>query len=854
MKTKTPVNCRSRVLSGLATLVAVLALLLSRNGAFAQNWTSLANPFWNIWLTDYGYSDFLFDNTPGFEGREYLSGEWGAALGYHRANSMVQAPRFLDPQFLFPDWATLSRFGVKTPMALQPLNADNLPVAESVITNSDLQITIHAEMLDTVVGTPMGTKAASNGGAGTFINSSRYVMKQTATIKNVSAATVTNVQFFQFLHGLHAQRGVYDDRSYTGALSGFRYDTTLAGVDQYAVGAGSSSAGLEDFIAFHSSVAPSAFEVGHYGIEGNGIDDHSIGKPSDGVHLSVENNWLTAPYSTRQGTDDFNPTARWVSGAQRWNLGTLVPGQSTSFDVILSLRTGTRVTAGGGSSGGCNGGSSVAGGCDYSFEDVTTEGSCFANYSHADNDEINTRVTAGEFSPPDFLTPGEPAQIWKMQFSGSYNGSVDLTFGYDPTVLPPGFDESTLCLYEFDNGVWHKLVGFVDPFTQTIDVTVDQFGSFMMGVDGGTVYTITTDTAPPNSGTISGDGDFAEGSSVTLVAAANAGYVFANWTENGNVVSGSPNYTFGALDNRTLTANFIVVGSGKVITATASPVSAGSTTGSGEYAVGASATVTAAANAGYKFSRWLVGGKSVSSSAAYTFTVSTNRDLVAKFKPVYTLSVSGEPANGGEVDADKTYDPGDPSVMKAIPASGWSFVNWTQNGTPVSTDPKYTYTVNANRVLVGHFAMGNRIDTAVVPVQAGSVNGGGVHSAGSSVTLVASAHSGYAFLNWTENTNVMETASSYTLTSDTNHTVVANFIAAAITTTSQPSLSLAVASPGVLILSWPVDAGSFLLQQNTDLSGAGWSEVTNTVTTIGGQNQVTIQTTGESGYFRLTSP
>jgi hypothetical protein len=54
-------------------------------------------------------------------------------------------------------------------------------------------------------------------------------------------------------------------------------------------------------------VAPSAFEIGHYGIENNGIDDHSVGKPSDGVHLSIEDNWKNAPYLARKNRDSFAP-------------------------------------------------------------------------------------------------------------------------------------------------------------------------------------------------------------------------------------------------------------------------------------------------------------------------------------------------------------------------------------------------------------------------------------------------------------------------------------------------------------------------------------------------------------------
>ena len=165
----------------------------------------------------------------------------------------VSAPQWLEPQFLFPDWTTHSTFKVVTPITQTGLNADNLPIAQSVITNSDLEITLRHEMLDTVVGTPMGTTPASSAGAGASINSSRYVLKQTAHDQ-------------EHLRRGHLRRAVLPvppraaRRSaaftttalYAGPLSEFRYDVTLAGVDPWAVGAGSSSAGLEDFIGFHA--------------------------------------------------------------------------------------------------------------------------------------------------------------------------------------------------------------------------------------------------------------------------------------------------------------------------------------------------------------------------------------------------------------------------------------------------------------------------------------------------------------------------------------------------------------------------------------------------------------------------
>jgi len=746
------------------------------HNASAQALT-LANPHWNITLSDYGYSDFLLDNTPGFEGREYLSGEWGAAIGYQLPGGAVVAPRFLDPQFWFPDWPTLSTFTVVTPLAQTGLNADNLPIAESVIANGHLQITLRHEMLDTIVGTPMGITPASTAGTGAAISSSRYVLKQTATVKNISGASLANVQLFQFVHGLHSQRGVYDHRAYAGTLGDFRHDVTLAGVDPYSVGTNSSRIGLEDFLAFHANVAPSGFEIGYYGIEGNGLDDHSIGKPSEGVHLSIEDNWQHAPYSTRLGTDNFEPPQRWVSGAERWNLGTLAAGQSVSLDVILSLRTGTQVAPGTNSTGGCNGGSSVPGGEDYDFDEVTGSGSCFGEYSQADANEISVRIAHGEFDSFTFLQPGGPQQLWMMHFTGTFAGLVHLTFGYDPTTLPVGLDQSALSLYQFDGANWVKLNTSVDLVHHKLSVTTTSLSVFALGVDSGVSYTVNASESPAGSGSITGAGTYADGASATLVAAANAGYVFAKWTEGASIVSISPGYSFIAHADRTLVANFVSVGTDKAITTSATPPDGGTTSGDGAYPLGASATVIAQPNPGYKFSKWLVNGVPVSTARSNTFTVTGDRALVAKFKPVYAIVVSADPANGGAVEADPTYEPGDLAKLKAQPEPGWCFLNWTQNGSVVSTDPNYQFNVTGNRTLVGHFAFGRMVTASGYPGLGGTVTGGGVYQNGSSVTLTAVAKPGYALLDWTENGQTVSVSESYLFTCTSNRTLVANFIA-----------------------------------------------------------------------------
>lgn len=85
-------------------------------------------------------------------------------------------------------------------------------------------------------------------------------------------------------------------------------------------------------------------------------------------------------------------------------------------------------------------------------------------------------------------------------------------------------------------------------------------------------------------------------------------------------------------------------GGGEVyeITATAVPAEAGTVTGAGTYYANNICTLTAIPNNGCAFRYWMENGTIVSEEAAYTFTVTGNRDLVAQF------SGTGVDENEGE--------------------------------------------------------------------------------------------------------------------------------------------------------------------------------------------------------------
>lgn len=69
-------------------------------------------------------------------------------------------------------------------------------------------------------------------------------------------------------------------------------------------------------------------------------------------------------------------------------------------------------------------------------------------------------------------------------------------------------------------------------------------------------YAITVSASPAGGGSVTGGGSYIENSAVTVRAAANEGYRFLRWEENGRPVSTNPEYTFTASENRTLSAVF----------------------------------------------------------------------------------------------------------------------------------------------------------------------------------------------------------------------------------------------------------------------------------------------------------
>lgn len=140
------------------------------------------------------------------------------------------------------------------------------------------------------------------------------------------------------------------------------------------------------------------------------------------------------------------------------------------------------------------------------------------------------------------------------------------------------------------------------------------------------------------------------------------------------------------------------------ISVTANPSEGGTVSGGGLYEMGQSCTVTAMANEGYCFVNWTENGNIVNDDASYSFMVNSNRNLTANFALTYTITVSANPTYGGSVTGGGVYNYSQSCMVTAIPASGYDFTKWMEDGYVVSSQANYTFKVTRNHSLVASFS------------------------------------------------------------------------------------------------------------------------------------------------------
>ena len=142
----------------------------------------------------------------------------------------------------------------------------------------------------------------------------------------------------------------------------------------------------------------------------------------------------------------------------------------------------------------------------------------------------------------------------------------------------------------------------------------------------------------------------------------------------------------------------------------------GTVTGAGIYNIGDNVTVSATANSGYTFSKWVDDNNTLLSNAnPYTFVAATDLNLTAIFLndagTTYTITVNVNDSTMGTATGAGTYTAGDQITLTATPFSGYNFVNWTQvsgfGTNVVGTDSILIITVTSDKTFVANFEAGS---------------------------------------------------------------------------------------------------------------------------------------------------
>ena len=288
-------------------------------------------------------------------------------------------------------------------------------------------------------------------------------------------------------------------------------------------------------------------------------------------------------------------------------------------------------------------------------------------------------------------------------------------------------------------------------------------------------YTIDVRPMPDTAGMVTGAGVYYENDNCTVSAAPYEGYSFDNWTEDGTIVSMDSDYSFAVTSDRSLTANFLL--NSYSITAESQPNEGGTITGTGEYDYGSTATLIAIPNETYFFINWMENGELVSTQAEYSFLVREDHHLVATFaQSCFVVEADADPVEGGIIIGAGNYVEGSTCHLEAVPANGYAFVSWTEDGEVVSMQPVYSFVVESDHHLVAHFEIEYyEIVATADPEYGGSVEGMGSFTYGQTATLSAMPNENYVFQHWTENGNVVSENANYSFTVVGSRSLVAHF-------------------------------------------------------------------------------
>jgi len=355
--------------------------------------------------------------------------------------------------------------------------------------------------------------------------------------------------------------------------------------------------------------------------------------------------------------------------------------------------------------------------------------------------------------------------------------------------------------YRFVN--WTGDVGTIaDVYAATTTVTMN--GDYSVTANFVAIYDLTISSTGGGSVTEPGEDTFTydDGTVVDLIAEAEEGYRFVEWTGDVGTIADvyATTTTITMNGDYSITANFVAI-----YNLTISSTGGGSVTEPGEgvfpsYDEGTVVDLVATPDAGYRFVEWTgdVGTIADVYAAETDITMNGNYSITANFVAIYDLSTSS--TEGGSVtepgEGVFTYDEGTVIDLVAESNEGYRFVEWTGDvGTITDVYAAETditmngaYSITANFVAI--------YDLSISSTEGGSITepGEGVftYDEGEVVDLLAEAGEGYLFVEWTGDVGTITDvyAAEADITMNGDYSITANFEAAYPTVTTKAATNI----------------------------------------------------------------
>jgi hypothetical protein len=311
-------------------------------------------------------------------------------------------------------------------------------------------------------------------------------------------------------------------------------------------------------------------------------------------------------------------------------------------------------------------------------------------------------------------------------------------------------------------GIGYRFAGWNDGNTdnpRNIRVTQDTTFVATFALSAPNTYHVSISANNSAMGSVSGDGDYALNSNVTISATASTNHRFVKWqdgsTQNPRTITLTQDTIFTAEFEAAMHYVFLF----------SNTATRGSVSGNGQYIKNSPVNIEAIPYVGYRFVQWQDGD----TNNRRTITVTQDTAFMALFgiegmKYIYVID---NDTNMGNVLGGGDYATDSIAVILAIPEAGHRFVEWQD----MNTDNPRTIVVRRDETYIAKFeAIRYHVTVSVNEANMGRVTGDGDYAVNATATIEAIPNAGYRFIQW--NDNITQNPRTITVTSNMTFTAI----------------------------------------------------------------------------------